>query len=118
MLPGEKLSAPAMKIKWAGPKAGPFQGRQATEVNFAGASEASGGPCGEFFLSKKLAQQLAQKGQDNVVRADLTLKSPKRNMHPKPNDPRKSPRRAERTYARSTPNPGLSDFAGKDIPFE
>ena len=26
--------------KWADPKAGPFQERQATEVNFAGASEA------------------------------------------------------------------------------
>ena len=33
-------------IKWAGPKAEPFQVRQATEVNFVGASEASGGPCG------------------------------------------------------------------------
>ena len=34
------------KIKWAGPKAGPFQDRQATELNFAGASETSGGPFG------------------------------------------------------------------------
>ena len=30
------------KIKWAGPKAGPFRGRQATEVNFARAYVASG----------------------------------------------------------------------------
>ena len=31
-------------------KQGPFKARQATEVNSAGASEASGGPCGEPFL--------------------------------------------------------------------
>ena len=61
MLPGEKLSAPAMKIKWAGPKAGPFQGRQATEVNFAGASEASGGPCGEFFFVEKASATTSSK---------------------------------------------------------
>ena len=44
---------PLLTIKWAGPKVGPFHGRQATEVNFAGESEASGGPCGELFLDKK-----------------------------------------------------------------
>jgi hypothetical protein len=41
------------RIKWAGLKAGPFQGRQAAEENFAGASEASGSPCGESFLVGK-----------------------------------------------------------------
>ena len=36
-------------VKRAGPKAGPFQGRKATEMNFAGASEVTGGPCEELL---------------------------------------------------------------------
>jgi len=32
----------------AKPSQGPFKARQATEVNFAGAFTASGGPCGEL----------------------------------------------------------------------
>jgi len=40
---------PIPGVKGAGPRAGPFQGRQATEVDFAGASEASSGPCGELL---------------------------------------------------------------------
>ena len=49
-------------IKWAGPNAGPFQGRQATEVNFARASEASGGPCERF--QQTLAEFLRGKCPD------------------------------------------------------
>jgi len=36
------------KIEWAGPTAGPFQGRQATEVNFAGALKPRAAPAGNF----------------------------------------------------------------------
>ena len=36
-----ELSHIMKAIKWAGPKAGPVQGRQATELKFTGASEAS-----------------------------------------------------------------------------
>ena len=37
-------------VKWGGPKSGPFQGRQAKEVNFPEASEASGGRANGFFF--------------------------------------------------------------------
>ena len=35
--PVNEVALVSVKLKWAGPKAGPFQGRQATEVKFAGA---------------------------------------------------------------------------------
>jgi len=46
--PGFTVQDVCFRIQ-VGLKAGPFQGRQATEVYFAWASEASGGPCGELL---------------------------------------------------------------------
>ena len=48
VLPGFTVQDVCFRIQ-VGLKAGPFQGRQATEVYFAWASEASGGPCGELL---------------------------------------------------------------------
>ena len=45
--------APEAGAKVGRPKALPFHGRQATEANFAGTSESSGGPCRELFLVEK-----------------------------------------------------------------
>jgi hypothetical protein len=48
---GRKLNC--KDIKWAGSKAEPLKGSQAAEVNFVGASEASGGPCEELCFGRK-----------------------------------------------------------------